>query len=70
MKNYISFVNDHSGSTAPTKSPIPVKPRFIYFETRDEARRHVNNHPKLMQSDIVNQGKNAPKGKRWAVPNV
>lgn len=48
----------------------PIAKMLIYFETREEARRHVNNHPKLVQSDIVNQGKNAPKGKRWAVPNI
>lgn len=49
----------------PTKSPIPVTPRFEYFETREEARAYcrANN---ISQTEIKND-KNAPKGTRWSV---
>lgn len=51
----------------PTKSPIPVTPRMQYFETREEARRYCASVG-LPQSDIQNLGKQAQKGRRWAVP--
>lgn len=50
----------------PTKSPIPVTPRWAYFETRDDARSHCRAH-NLSQQEIQND-KHAPKGKRWSVP--
>lgn len=50
----------------PTKSPIPVTKRTYVFETREEARAHcaAKGRP---QSDIVNNGKGAPKNARWSV---
>lgn len=50
----------------PTKSPIPVTPRVQYFETREEARQFCNATGKP-QTSIQNNGKQAPKSKRWSV---
>ena len=61
MKNYIGFVNDHSG-------PIPVTSMFQYFETREEARQYCNaNGIRFldMQKNIT-----APKQRRWSVPTA
>ena len=54
-------------STAPTKSPIPVTPQFVYFETREEARIFAANVD-VRQSDIL-RNPTGPKGKRWSVPS-
>jgi hypothetical protein len=53
-------------STAPTKSPIPVTPRFEYFETREEARRFCGIHS-IVQSEIL-KNPTAVKGRKWSVP--
>ena len=55
-------------SHAPTKSPIPVTPKFEYFETREEARRYCNAHS-IRFLDMV-KNPTAPKEKRWAVPKA
>lgn len=76
MKNYIGFINGHSGSmrsisravplsTAPTKSPIPVTARFQYFETREDARTHCASVGKLQREIQKNPG--GVKERRWFV---
>jgi hypothetical protein len=55
-------------STAPTKSPIPVTPRFEFFETREEARIFCAAND-IRQSDIL-RNPTGPKGKRWSVPTA
>lgn len=56
-------------SSTPTKSPIPVQPRYEYFFTREDARRHCAAFG-IVQSDIINNGRQAANDKRWAVPTV
>ena len=78
MKNYIGFVNDHSGSmdqlppvpvsNKPTKSPVPVTPRFEFFATREEARRFCGDYG-IRQSEILNNP-TGHKDKRWLVPTA
>ena len=53
-------------STTPTKSPIPVTPQFVYFETREEARIFAANVD-VRQSDIL-RNPTGPKGKKWSIP--
>lgn len=55
-------------SHAPTKSPIPVTPKFEYFETREEARRYCNAHDIRFLNMVKNS--TAPMEKRWAVPKA
>lgn len=55
-------------SNKPTKSPIPVTPRFEYFETREDARRFCAANG-IKQSDILNNPTGI-KGKRWSVPSA
>ena len=79
-KNYIGFVNDHSGSmgglaeaaitcaTKPTKSPIPKTPKVnqVFFETREDARFYCRNQG-ISQTLIKDYGRDAANGRRWAV---
>jgi hypothetical protein len=55
-------------SNKPTKSPIPVTPRFEFFNTRDEARSFCNLHG-VKQSEIL-KNPTAIKGRRWSVPTA
>ncbi len=48
----------------PTKSPIPVTPRTVYFETRDDARMYCRNEG-IPQTLIVND--KTTKSYRWSV---
>jgi len=52
----------------PTKSPIPVTPRYSYFDTREEARTYCRDNG-VSQQEIEND-KTAPKGKRWFIPTA
>jgi hypothetical protein len=55
-------------SHKPTKSPIPVTPRFEFFDTREEARAFCNLHG-IKQSEIL-KNPTAIKGRRWLVPTA
>lgn len=50
----------------PTPSPIPVTPRFEYFDTREEARLFCGAHG-IVQSAIL-KNPTTIKGKKWSVP--
>lgn len=49
----------------PTKSPIPVTPRVVFFNTREEARNYCRSYSKDQQ--LIQNDKTAPKGKRWFI---
>lgn len=54
-------------SHSPTKSPIPVTPKFHYFETREEARIYCGANG-IVQSKIQkNTAVGAPASRRWFV---
>lgn len=50
----------------PTKSPVPVTPRVLRFETREEARNHCRANG-IDQTRIKDNGKGSVKGTRWTV---
>ena len=52
--------------TAPTKSPIPVTPRYQYFETREEARTYCASVGRI-QKDIQRNTPGCVKERRWYV---
>jgi hypothetical protein len=55
-------------STTPTKSPIPVTPMFVYFETREEARQFCGAEG-VVQSAIL-KNPLAPKSRKWSLPTA
>lgn len=54
-------------SNRPTKSPIPVTPKYQYFETREEARIFCNNEG-IVQKEIQKNLAAIRKEHRWMVP--
>lgn len=52
--------------TAPTKSPIPVTSRVLYFETRDEARIHCRAMG--ISQTLITKNVGAPSTRRWSAP--
>lgn len=53
-------------TNTPTKSPIPVTPRFEYFETREEGRLYCTANGIRFLDMVKNPA--APKARRWSVP--
>lgn len=53
-------------SVKPTKSPVPVTPRVLHFETREDARNHCRANG-IDQTRIKDNGKGSMKGRRWSI---
>ena len=50
----------------PTKSPVPVTPRVLYFATREDARNYCRAYD-IDQTRIKDNGKGSIKRRRWTV---